>query len=165
MFQRTFSSAAAVLLACGAAQAGTHAGPVQQVVVASSPGTQQTTAQCSDGFVKITGAAVLITIPPGADQLALVRFNGNFSTSDSNLASVQLRIMAGARELNPVVSPRNDLADSRLPNGALLSIERSGLLAPGNHTVTVQWCVFSGDNFGLATVSGWHMSVEAAPVQ
>ncbi|HEY1962185.1 MAG TPA: hypothetical protein VGG69_07200 [Rhizomicrobium sp.] len=166
MYYRTFCCASAALLCCGTAHANPIkeiAGPVQQVQVVSDHDAVTTTVQCTDHYDNIPGAALSITIPAGASQLLVARFNGRVSAlqSSGGNAGASVRMVVGTRELNPAgglnVAAESSISFIQPP----AQFERSGPISPGTHTVRAQFCV-SGDNTSSATVRDWHFSIEAA---
>jgi hypothetical protein len=169
MFERTVLSAAAVLLVCGGAHAGTlvrqSAGPTQQTLTVSDTALQTTQAQCTEGYIKLPGATVSITTPPGANQLLTARFTGLVSIAGGNpvFAQARLRIVLGARELLPAGADYG-VASTNDPYTAT-ALERSIVVAPGSHIVVVQYCVGQGDGTQDMAVWNWHLTVEAAPLQ
>src|SRR5205085_12093115 len=104
-----------------------------------------------------------ITIPSGVNQLLVARFTGQFNVGQASgvPASGSLRIVIGARELNPAGGP-TVVASSADPFIPPVAIERSGSIGTGAHLVKVQACV-SGDNTAGGGIAGWHLTVEAAP--
>lgn len=153
------------LLCCGSAEATPikgFASGAQQLIVSSDIDFQVISEQCSTAYADVPGASLKLTIPAGANQLLVARFTGDVVSSGSGFVDTQLRIVVGTRELNPVgaraVSANAD------PYQPPVAIERSGLVAPGSRTVQVQACV-NGDNTASTTISGWHLTVEAAPLQ
>jgi hypothetical protein len=142
--------------------AGTAYGPVQQMLVArSGSGGFITNERCADGWSDITGAAIRIVIPDGANQLVVARFSGLGGSTGTYGGGI--RIMAGTREFLPT-----SLDSAILPQGYLglpFALERSLTLAPGTRLITVQSCVHDSDPSKQTAINAWHLTVEAAPPQ
>jgi hypothetical protein len=160
-----WSFVAVGLLCCSTAEATPIKGSattVQQIRVVSDVDLQNIATQCSTGYADVPGATVKLTIPSGVNQLLMARFTGDVVTSGDGFVDTQLRIVMGTREMNPV-APRAVSSNADAYEQPV-AIERSTIVGPGSRVVQVQACV-NGDNTAYATVSGWHLSVEAAPVQ
>jgi hypothetical protein len=131
------SCTAAALLLCGGAHAAVRqsAGPVQQVLVASETNIfQNIQTQCDKGWTSIPGAFISLTIPPGSNQLLVARFNGSVEASESDgVANAEVRIVDGAHELDPAAADAGTSSVNTFQPPT--SIERSGTVTPGAHTV------------------------------
>ena len=171
MSLRVRSCAAAATLIYAGAQANPvkqTSGPVQQAVEVSDGASQNTNVQCSAGWDNLPGASAKLTIPSGGNQLLTARFTAKGYASGPNPQTTVgvVRIVMGTREMLPIPVPPDIFGVTTINTYAPFALERSLLVAPGAHTVTVQYCGYDAvSNQANFQVWDWHLTVEAASTQ
>jgi hypothetical protein len=166
MFHRVFACTLGALLCSGAANASTTAGPVQQVIVASSFTHHGTQTQCSAGWVNLPGASIRVTIPAVGNQLLTARLAASVILADTagpTGAVGMMRIVSGAKVLQPDDGGGEPvtIGENQTSPAAL---ERSIVATPGSHLVAAQFCQSGGDFSNVFQVNSEHLTVEAAPL-
>jgi hypothetical protein len=168
MSYRAISCAAAALFSFGTGQAAVikqSTGAVQQMFVASDTEAQVTMVACGTAYADLAGSSIRVTVPAGANQLVVARFNGAASTAQSGagVSAAYLRILVGGRNVNPagdVLVATSDSSFIRPP----ATVEGSAVITPGAHIVKVQFCA-AGDSTAHATLRAWHFTIDVAPLQ
>jgi hypothetical protein len=171
MSYRTVSCAVVCLLCSATAHANTVrrlAGPVQQLLTLNDNNSQSTMTQCSTGLVNIPGAVFKITIPSGPQQLLTARFTAEVEVGGGSTTPIAYgQLVIGTGGTHYLLPGGSLVANSANPDvTTTTAIDRSGVV-PGGTTqyVKVQYCVAGGDGTQSFAVTGWHFTVEAAPLQ